>query len=121
MKPGDRLTISPAGLAVRVRGIQIQGKAAGEARAGERCALNLTGADLVSVRRGDWVLAPEIHHPTSRIDARIKVLESEAHALRHWTPVHLHLGDERRDRAHRDAARRSDRSGRECNRAARTG
>ena len=92
VKPGDRLTISPAGLAVRVRGIQIQGKTAGEARAGERCALNLTGADLVSVRRGDWVLAPEIHHPTTRLDARIKVLESEAHALRHWTPVHLHLG-----------------------------
>jgi selenocysteine-specific elongation factor len=92
VKPGDRLTISPAGLAVRVRGIQIQGKAAPEARAGERCALNLTGADLDSVRRGDWVLAPEIHHPTSRIDARVKVLESEAHAVRHWTPVHLHLG-----------------------------
>jgi selenocysteine-specific elongation factor len=92
VKAGDKLTISPAGLAVRVRGIQIQGKTAQEARAGERCALNLTGADLDSVRRGDWVLAPEIHHPTNRIDARVKVLESEAHALRHWTPVHLHLG-----------------------------
>jgi selenocysteine-specific elongation factor len=92
VKTGDRLMISPAGLAVRVRGIQIQGRAAEEARAGERCALNLTGADLESVRRGDWVLAPEIHHPTNRIDARVKVLESEAHALGHWTPVHLHLG-----------------------------
>jgi selenocysteine-specific elongation factor len=92
VKTGDRLTISPAGLAVRVRGIQIQGKAAQEARAGQRCALNLTGADLESVRRGDWVLAPEIHHPTARVDARVKVLESEAHALRHWTPIHLHLG-----------------------------
>jgi selenocysteine-specific elongation factor len=92
VKAGDRLMISPAGLPVRVRGIQIQGKTAHEARAGERCALNLTGADLDSVRRGDWVLATEIHHPTSRIDARVKVLESEAHSLRHWTPVHLHLG-----------------------------
>ena len=101
---GDKLEISPAGLAVRVRGIQIQGKAANKARAGERCALNLTGADLDSVRRGDWVLAPEIHHPTARIDARIKVLESEAHALRHWTPVHLHLGTT--DATARVAARR---------------
>jgi selenocysteine-specific elongation factor len=92
VKPGDRLTISPAGIAVRVRGIQIQGKATQEARAGERCALNLTGADLESVRRGDWVLAPEIHRPTTRIDARVKVLESEAQPLRHWTPMHLHLG-----------------------------
>src|SRR4051812_31858492 len=58
VKTGDRLVISPAGLEVRVRGIQIQGKAAERAAAGERCALNLTGADLASVHRGDWVLAP---------------------------------------------------------------
>jgi selenocysteine-specific elongation factor len=91
VKTGDKLVISPAGTEVRVRGIQIQGKAADHAAAGERCALNLTGADLASVRRGDWVLAAPIHAPTSRIDARVTVLASEAHALKHWTPVHLHL------------------------------
>ncbi|HEV7801982.1 MAG TPA: selenocysteine-specific translation elongation factor [Burkholderiales bacterium] len=91
VKTGDKLIVSPAGLAVRVRGIQIQGKAAERAVAGERCALNLTGADLASVRRGDWVLAPEIHSPTQRIDARVSVLAAETHALEHWTPVHLHL------------------------------
>ena len=91
VKIGDRLVISPAGLEVRVRGIQIQGKPAERAAAGERCALNLTGADLASVRRGDWVLASHIHHPSRRIDARVKVLAGEAHALEHWTPVHLHL------------------------------
>ncbi|HEY0338227.1 MAG TPA: selenocysteine-specific translation elongation factor, partial [Burkholderiales bacterium] len=56
VKSGDRLTVSPAGLDVRVRGIQIHGKPAERASAGERCALNLTGAELDSVRRGDWVL-----------------------------------------------------------------
>src|SRR4051812_44737126 len=91
VKPGDRLVVSPAGLEVRVRGIQIQGKPAERAVAGQRCALNLTGADLDSVRRGDWVLAPEIHKPTQRIDARVSVLRSEEHSLEHWTPVHLHL------------------------------
>ena len=91
VKVNDKLVISPAGIEVRVRGIQIHGKAAERAHAGERCALNLTGAELASVRRGDWVLAPQIHHPTQRIDARIKVLASEAHALKHWTPVHVHL------------------------------
>ena len=91
VKPGDRLTISPAGLAVRVRGIQIQGKPAERASAGERCALNLTGAELDSVHRGDWVLANELHRPTQRLDARISVLGAEAGPLEHWTPVHLHL------------------------------
>jgi selenocysteine-specific elongation factor len=91
VKTGDRLTVSPAGLAVRVRGIQIQGKSAEQARAGERCALNLTGAELDDIGRGDWVLAPELHRPTQRLDARIAVLPAESHALEHWTPVHLHL------------------------------
>ena len=91
VKTGDKLVVSPAGLEVRVRGIQIQGKAASGAGAGERCALNLTGADLASARRGDWVVAAEIHHPTKRIDARVAVLAAESHALEHWTPVHLHL------------------------------
>ncbi len=89
--PGDKLVISPAGNEVRVRGIQIQGKAAQAAAAGQRCALNLTGANLEAVSRGDWVLAPAIHHPTQRIAARVSVLASETQPLKHWTPVHLHL------------------------------
>ena len=89
--PGDKLVISPAGNEVRVRGIQIQGKAAQQAVAGQRCALNLTGTDLAAVSRGDWVLAPEIHHPTQRIAGRVSVLASETQSLKHWTPVHLHL------------------------------
>ena len=91
VKTGDKLVISPAGREVRVRSIQIHGKAAQQARAGERCALNLTGADVESVRRGDWVLHEAIHRPTQRIDVRIAVLAGESRPLRHWTPVHLHL------------------------------
>ncbi len=88
---GDKLVISPAGTEVRVRGIQIHGKAAERARAGERCALNLTGADVDSVRRGDWVMAAAIHRPTRKLDVRLSVLTAETRALKHWTPVHLHL------------------------------
>jgi selenocysteine-specific elongation factor len=89
--PGDRLVVSPKGTPVRVRGIQMRGAAAERAQAGQRCALNLTGADLETVARGDWVLHEAIHAPTRRIDARIAVLAAEEHALEHWTPVHLHL------------------------------
>jgi selenocysteine-specific elongation factor len=91
VRTGDKLVISPAGREVRVRGIQIHGKAAEQARAGERCALNLTGADVDAVRRGDWVMAAAIHRPTSRLDVRLSVLPAETRALKHWTPVHLHL------------------------------
>jgi selenocysteine-specific elongation factor len=88
---GDKVVLSPAGTAVRVRGLQIRGEAATAARAGQRCALNLSGAALESVHRGDWVVDEALHHATRRIDARVSVLAAEAQALRHWTPVHLHL------------------------------
>jgi selenocysteine-specific elongation factor len=104
VRSGDRLVISPAGLPVRVRGIQIHGTAADHAAAGQRCALNLTGAGLDAVRRGDWVLAEAVHHPTKRVDARVSVLSAEPRPLEHWTPVHLHLGTS--DVTARVAARR---------------
>jgi selenocysteine-specific elongation factor len=89
---GDKLMLSPSGVEVRVRAIQKQGQPAQQAAAGERCALNLAGADLAQVGRGDWAVAPAIHAPSQRIDVRLQVLASETQPLKHWTPVHLHLG-----------------------------
>jgi selenocysteine-specific elongation factor len=89
---GDKLLLSPAGVEVRVRGIQKDGKPAAQASAGERCALNLTGVEVAQVLRGDWVVAPTLHAPTQRLDVRLRLLDSETRALKHWTPVHLHLG-----------------------------
>ncbi len=91
---GDRLVISPAGIPVRVRGIHAQNRAAEAGLAGQRCALNIAGPRLAKadVSRGDWLLAAPVHAPTSRLDARIRVLPGEARALEHWTPVHMHLG-----------------------------
>lgn len=91
---GDKLTISPRGLSVRVRGIHAQNRQAGEGLAGQRLALNLTGVEKGDLRRGDWIVADALHAPTQRLDARLQVLAGEAKALAHWTPVHLHLGAE---------------------------
>jgi len=89
--PGDRLVVSPRGVPVRVRGIQMRGNAAERAQAGDRCALNLSGIDVADVARGDWVLDEAIHAPSRRMDVRIALLATERTALAHWTPVHLHL------------------------------
>lgn len=94
VKNGDRLILAPQGLTIRVRSIHAQNRQAGAGREGERCALNITGADIAkeTVHRGDWVLAPAAYAPTDRVDASIRVLFSESRSLRHWTPVHIHLG-----------------------------
>ncbi len=91
---GDHLLISPQGTPVRVRSIHAQNQTAVLASAGQRCALNLVGADLKrhEVHRGDWMVAPMAHAPTARLDVRLGVLGSESRALAHWTPVHLHIG-----------------------------
>ncbi len=89
---GDHLMLSPGGIGVRVRGMQKQGGAAQGAAAGERCAINLSGVELAQVSRGDWLVAPAVHAPTKRIDVRLQVLAGEAQPLKHWTPVHVHLG-----------------------------
>jgi selenocysteine-specific elongation factor len=91
-RPGDRLTLSPAGVEVRVRAVQKDGKAASQAVAGERCALNLSGVEVADAGRGDWLVSPALHAPTRRLDVRLQLLESESRPLKHWTPVHLHHG-----------------------------
>ena len=94
VKVGDRLLVSPGGVEARVRGIHAENVEAHAAQSGQRVALNLAGAGLRrhAVSRGDWVLAPEAHGPTRRIDVRLRVLGSEARPLRDRTPVHVHLG-----------------------------
>jgi selenocysteine-specific elongation factor len=94
IKVDDRLLLTPSGLEARVRSLHAQNRPAQVGRAGERCALNLTGPRLSkdAIRRGDWVVSPELHAPTDRPDVRLHVLPSESHPLKHWSPVHVHLG-----------------------------
>ena len=89
---GDRVMVSPSGLAARVRSIHAQNRSAECGKTGERCALNLTG-DAISktaIRRGDVVLDPELHAPTTRIDVAVRLLASEPTPIGQWAPVRLH-------------------------------
>ena len=90
----DRLMLSPPGIELRVRGLHAQNRPAEEAVAGQRAALNVTGSRLSkdAVNRGDWVLHPAVHAPTTRFDVRLTLLAEESRALRADAPVHLHLG-----------------------------
>ena len=92
--PGDRLLLAPRGREIRVRGLRAQNEAAEAGFAGQRCALNIAGTrvEKADIARGDWIVDPAIAEPTSRADVRLRVLPSEARALRHWTPVHVHIG-----------------------------
>jgi selenocysteine-specific elongation factor len=94
VRTGERLTISPRGIAVRVRGLHSQNRPAETVVAGERCAVNIAGAfpDGGEPGRGDWILAPERHAPVRRLDLRVRVSRYAEAPLRDGLPVHLHLG-----------------------------
>ena len=91
---GDRLILMPQGRDVRVRALHAQNEEARTGVAGQRCALNITGArvEKADIARGDWVIAPALSAPTNRADVRLRLLPSEMRSLRHWTPVHVHIG-----------------------------
>ncbi len=91
---GDEVLLSPAGTPARVRGLHAQNVEALQARAGQRCALNLAGTELkrAEPQRGDWVLAPPAHAPSVRLDVQLQVLGSAAMPLSQRAPLQLHLG-----------------------------
>ena len=92
---GDPVRVLQAGLSVRARTIHAQNAPSKSGKSGQRCALNLVGPGLKDdhnpIRRGDWIVAGDVPAPARRIDARLRILNSEAQPLQHWTPVHVHL------------------------------
>ena len=89
---GDKVLVSPAGLAARIRTIHAQNRPATAGRIGERCALNLVGEGIgkESIQRGDMVLDPWLHAPATRIDTTLHVLAGEARPVGQWMPVRFH-------------------------------
>ncbi len=94
MAVGDRLVLAPTGIEVRVRSIHAQNQAAGHARAGQRCGINLAGTDLRrhEIHRGDWLVAPALASGAQRLGVQLSLAAGEAQAMRDHTPVHVHLG-----------------------------
>lgn len=86
---GDTLVLSPPGQRLRVRGMHVQDQPAESGHAGQRIALNLAG-DVAKedVARGMWLVASRLHVPVTRFQAEVRSIQ----ALRHWQPLHVHLG-----------------------------
>ena len=90
---GETLVLQPQRKVLRVRGIHIQDAPAALGKAGERCALNVTGdVHRDDIERGDWVASEACIDATSRFDARIRLLPDAAFPLKHLSEVKLHIG-----------------------------
>ena len=90
---GEHLVLAPSGTPVRVRGLHVNGAPAERARAGDRCACNVApvGRRQIEAARGDWLVDEGAALATRRLDVELRLLASEARALRE-ARIHLHLG-----------------------------
>ena len=88
MRKDEELEIFPTGQRVRVRGMQVHGRPAEEAVAGQRTALNLA-ADTEKLARGMMLAPPATFHSTLRTDASLSMLAS-SRPLKDRARVHLH-------------------------------
>lgn len=88
--PGDTLELAPAGVAARVRAVEVHGHSRELAAAGQRTALQLAGVELAQVARGDELVVPGSLGASRRLLARLRWLAG-APPLEGALAVRLHL------------------------------
>jgi selenocysteine-specific elongation factor len=86
----EELEVLPSGQRVRVRGVQVHGKSADAAVAGQRTALNLAGASTADLSRGMTLAPVSTFAPTCRLDVRLSLLPSAPRPVKSRTRVHFH-------------------------------
>ena len=91
--PGDELELLPQGNRVRVRSLRVQDNEAPCSEAGDRCALNIVGAQ--DVQRGNTLATIDSLPCSTHIDARFHLLQRAPFSLKHLSPVKLYLGTRR--------------------------
>ncbi len=87
----QEVEVHPGSRRLRVRGVQVHGKASKVARAGQRTALNVTGAEENDLFRGVVLAEPGRFQTTKIIDCAFELLSS-AKPLKNRAPLHFHSG-----------------------------
>ncbi|MCX7832062.1 MAG: selenocysteine-specific translation elongation factor [Actinobacteria bacterium] len=91
IRVGQNLKLLPQDIDVKVRNLQSHGESVEVAEAAVRLAINISGAEKVSIKRGDVLVEPGCFRPTNLIDAELELLDS-AHPIEHAEKIHFYLG-----------------------------
>lgn len=87
----QEVELYPTARRLRVRGVQVYGKSAARAIAGQRTALNLADIEPHEIARGMVLSAPGRFRAVKMLDCALGLLPS-AKPLKHRAPVHFHAG-----------------------------
>lgn len=88
---GQGLVLLPSERAVKVRGIQVHGRAVDTVVAGQRTALNLSGVEVADVPRGQTLTSSGALSVTRRVDVDVELLP-DVRPLKHGVRVRVHHG-----------------------------
>ena len=89
---GDLAELTPSGAQTRIRNLQVHGKNAQTAYAGQRVALNLAGLKKTDIQRGDSVAKPGSVRTSRMLDVRLQNLKSSGRVILNDSQVHLFHG-----------------------------
>lgn len=92
IRKGDVVDLLPAGLKVRIRGVQNHGTDSELSGARQRTAVNLAGVKLEEVSRGDELAAPGFVRPSTRLLVSLRALKTSPIVLKDRLLLQLHLG-----------------------------
>ncbi|MEK7864782.1 MAG: selenocysteine-specific translation elongation factor, partial [Nitrospirota bacterium] len=87
----DPVEVLPANINSKVRGLHSHGKSIKTAYAGQRVAINVSGVEKESLKRGDVVVVPGRFSPAKAVDAKIELLK-DSPVLKNRSLVHFHSG-----------------------------
>jgi selenocysteine-specific elongation factor len=84
--------ILPSGQKGRIRGLQTHQKKEDIAVPGSRTAVNISGVEAESIRRGEVLVHPNQYQPTRRLDARVRLLNDISSSIKHNSEVKFFVG-----------------------------
>ena len=88
---GQEVELATTGQRCRIRGLQSHKSHVDSTDPGVRLAVNLSGVPRQDVTRGEIITVPGWLTATKRIDARLRMVKSAPHPLRHNHGVTFHL------------------------------
>jgi len=89
---GENVMLYPSLTVSKVRGLQVHNQSVGEARAGQRTAINFQGLEKTVVNRGDVLARPDTLKPSYMVDLALQYLPSCAKPLKNRSRVRFHTG-----------------------------
>jgi selenocysteine-specific elongation factor len=91
VKVGDAVEVYPDGIVTKVRGVQVHGESSDASFIGKRTALNLLNVEKDRLRRGQCLGSPGTLAPTTRIDAKLHLLNS-GKEIKNLTKLRFYTG-----------------------------